>query len=155
MMLIEQFIDEYRWLSNFELVDIEYENIVYPSVEHFYQAMKINTSQMIDGKIFKTVKEAREYIASIKHPGIVKKLSKKFIIREDFDLMKKDIMYYALKIKYNYPLYKQLLLDTGDVYIQEGNNWNDVYWGVSLETGMGKNILGKMIMNIRKELKLS
>ncbi len=37
--------------------------------------------------------------------------------------------------------------------LQEGNYWGDVFGGIDIETGEGKNIFGKLIMKIRDELK--
>ena len=47
---------------------------------------------------------------------------------------------------------KALLLATGDAELQEGNTWNDTFWGVSSKTGKGKNTLGKILMKVRGEL---
>lgn len=40
--MINEFRGKYRFLSNFfsQKVPVVYENITYPTVEHFYQAMK-------------------------------------------------------------------------------------------------------------------
>ena len=43
-----------------------------------------------------------------------------------------------------------------DIYITEelveGNTWGDSYWGYDLEKNEGKNILGKLLMQVRKDL---
>ena len=49
--------------------------------------------------------------------------------------------------------YRTLLLETGNEYIQEGNWWNDTFWGFCLKTNTGENKLGKLIMKIRNELR--
>ena len=54
------------------------------------------------------------------------------------------------KFKQNPHLTKKLL-DTGDVYLEEGNNWGDRIWGTV--NGVGRNELGKILMEVRKELK--
>ena len=36
----------------------------------------------------------------------------------------------------------------------EGNRWGDTCWGVDTRTGRGENHLGKILMNVREELKL-
>ena len=38
---IREFRGEFSWLSNFYPVQIEYEGLTYPSVEHAYQAGKL------------------------------------------------------------------------------------------------------------------
>ena len=47
---------------------------------------------------------------------------------------------------------KALLLATGDANLEEGNTWNDTFWGVDLANGCGQNNLGKILMKIRGEL---
>lgn len=61
-------------------------------------------------------------------------------------------MYLVVKSKFeqNSDL-KDKLIATGDEYLEEGNTWNDTYWGVC--RGKGKNILGKILMRVREELK--
>lgn len=54
--------------------------------------------------------------------------------------------------KFNKEPFKSKLIATGDLYIQEGNLWNDKFWGVCLKTNTGQNILGKLIMEIRNEI---
>ena len=46
---------------------------------------------------------------------------------------------------------KKKLLDTGDQELIEGNYWNDTFWGVC--EGKGQNHLGKILMQIREELR--
>ena len=54
------------------------------------------------------------------------------------------------KFKDNFSL-KKALLDTNDIYLVEGNNWGDVYWGVCKNIGYNK--LGEILMKIREEIK--
>lgn len=48
--------------------------------------------------------------------------------------------------------HQRLLLDTGDAILEEGNHWNDTFWGVRLKNGQGQNHLGKILMQVRMEL---
>jgi len=45
----------------------------------------------------------------------------------------------------------ELLLSTGDKYLEETNNWGDEFWGVCNE--VGENNLGKILIRVRKKLK--
>lgn len=45
----------------------------------------------------------------------------------------------------------QLLLDTGDKYLEETNHWSDFYWGVC--NGVGENKLGIILMATRTYLR--
>lgn len=44
-------------------------------------------------------------------------------------------------------------LSTGDAELVEGNTWNDTWWGVNATTGKGKNMLGRLLMQVREELR--
>lgn len=61
-------------------------------------------------------------------------------------------MYKIVKAKFeqNDFILKQLI-DTGNIEIEEHNEWNDTYWGIC--NGYGENHLGKIIMQVRDELK--
>ena len=54
------------------------------------------------------------------------------------------------KFKHN-PRLLTKLLATGDAHIEEGNYWNDTYWGVC--KGEGYNHLGRILMQVRGELR--
>ena len=60
-------------------------------------------------------------------------------------------MEYGVRRKFEQEPFKTKLKETGDQHIQEGNRWNDTFWGVSLVSGEGENNLGKIIMKIRNE----
>ena len=141
--MIEQFQGEYRWLSNFWYFESPavYQGLTYITNEHFYIAMKT-----------KDLNIRRE----VSHHPLkgVKKLGNSFELREDWESIKLDIMLCGLRYKFSEsnPLLRDKLISTGDVYIQEGNYWNDKFWGVCLKTGEGENYLGKLLMQVRKEI---
>ncbi len=140
--MIEEFRGEYRWLSNFHLVNIHYQGIDYPSTEHAYQAAK---TLELEDKI---------YIShSVKTPGEAKKIGMTLDLREDWDEIKLKVMEDITRLKFKNPELRQKLLDTGDQELVEGNTWNDVFWGVC--RGVGQNHLGKILMRIRSEIKES
>ena len=58
----------------------------------------------------------------------------------------------CVKQKFNQEPYRTKLLETGTLHIQEGNRWNDKFWGVCLKTNKGENHLGKLIMDVRSAL---
>ena len=139
--MIKEFQKEYRWLSNFVPVKIQIEDIFYTSVEHAYQSAKTDDTDW------------KEYCRLEDNPTIVKRQSKNVILRKDWETVKDLIMMELLRQKYSQEPYRQLLLDTKNEQIQEGNWWGDDYWGIDLRTGKGQNKLGKMIMKIRTEIK--
>ena len=140
--MIIRFIDEFRWLSNFVDVEIEWEGRRYKSVEHAYQSAK-----SLD-------KEWKKFCASDVSSGKVKRASRRIEIRDDWEAIKKSVMKNLLIKKFSDERYRSLLLATGDTYIIEGNTWGDTFWGVDLNSGEGKNILGLLIMEIRSSMKV-
>lgn len=135
---IEQFQGKYRFLSNFWPCVVELDGEKYPSVEHAYVAAK-----SVD-------KDVRRQVAGCVTPGDAKRLGRKINIREDWDDVKVQVMYSLLKQKFSKSPLKNWLLDTGVMCIEEGNTWGDTFWGVY--RGKGKNTLGKLLMDIRKEI---
>ena len=80
-----------------------------------------------------------------------KKVGRKVTIRKDWEKVKKDIMYDIVSAKFNqHPDLAKRLIATGDKQLVEGNTWYDTYWGVF--NGRGKNVLGKILMDVREEL---
>lgn len=43
---------------------------------------------------------------------------------------------------------KEKLINTGDAYLEEGNDWGDKIWGTV--NGNGSNLLGQILMRIRE-----
>ena len=132
---------ETRWLSNMNYVKIRYNGINYPSTENFYQAMKYKGDT------------TRELISKLK-PHEAKKYSRdNTMTNENFESRKLDIMLYAQREKYSQEPFKSKLLATGNCLLEEGNWWNDKFWGVDIKTREGENNLGKIIMRVRQELR--
>ncbi len=138
--MISQFQGAYRWLSNFAPVTIVFNNLHFPSVEHAYMSEKSHDPAW---------KQTCMHTSS---PGMIKKMSRSVLLRSDWHKLKLQIMSDAVTQKFNQEPYTSLLKATGDEHIQEGNYWNDKFWGVCLKTGVGENHLGKLIMQIRETL---
>lgn len=136
--VIKEFQGKYRLLSNFWPCKVEYQGIIYPSVEHGFQACKTLSIRK------------RKIIAQLSTPGAAKKVGRKLELREDWEIYKEVIMYHFLKQKFKDPILKNKLLATGNAILIEGNWWNDTYWGVC--KGKGKNRLGKLLMRVRRSL---
>lgn len=139
--MIKEFQNEYRWLSNFAPCKIVLNGTSFPSVEHAYMSAKSNDPE------WKNI-----CADSLLWPGKVKRMSRKVKLISNWEVKKTEIMEQCLKQKYKQEPYKTKLINTGNILIQEGNYWNDRFWGVCLKTNIGENILGKMIMKIRNQL---
>lgn len=138
------FQEEYRFLSNFWFFEkpMQYGEVSFPTVEHFFVAMKTKDNG-------DRVKISKMPLKGIKAYG------RNLSLREDWEDIKEDVMEYALRYKFsqhNPGLLKQLQATEGTELI-EFNYWNDKIWGVCLKTGEGDNKLGKLLMKIRKESK--
>jgi len=72
-------------------------------------------------------------------------------LRYDWEEIKDSIMLQCLIEKFFNEKLANLLLDTSNSELIEGNWWNNTYWGVC--KGKGLNKLGIMLMNIRNHLK--
>ena len=137
--MIKEFKGKYRFLSNFWPVNIEYEDILYPSVEHAFQACKTLN------------RKERLFICQQPTPAQAKKAGRRVTLRPNWNLIKVPLMHELLYRKFAISELKKLLLQTGDKCLQEGNYWHDTFWGVSLKTGKGRNVLGSLLISIRQE----
>jgi ribA/ribD-fused uncharacterized protein len=98
--------------------------------------------------------ELRQKIRQAAKPIIAKSLADTYraAIRPDWDAVKDEVMYRAVKRKFElHPELREMLLATGQEDIAETAP-NDYYWGVGRE-GTGQNRLGKIIARIRAELR--
>jgi len=138
--IVKEFTNKYFFLSNFFPIKIKIDGVEYKSSEHYFQAMKFT-----DPKIQKRIIDAPS-------ASVAKKMAKKYKRREDWYEISLKVMEKALKAKFYIPELREKLLATDNMYLQEGNRWNDTFWGIDLRTGKGKNHLGRLLMKIRSEL---
>lgn len=137
---IEQFIGEYRWLSNFEPSPIEYIGGLFPTVEHAYQSAK--TTNMFE----------QQKVMACLTPGAAKRVGQHLTLRPDWtEETRLSTMRFLLEKKFEIPELREKLLATGESLLVEGNHWNDTFWGVC--NGEGENHLGKLIMEVRKQIR--
>lgn len=142
--MINEFQGKYRFLSNFWYAPVEYEGKYYTSNEAAYQAAKT-----LDP-------DQRDEIRRAQKPGDAKRLGRKVTLRSDWEQVKIDVMRELLEKKFQTPILKKQLLETGDEELVEGNRWHDLYYGkcnCSRCGGKGQNVLGKLLMELRKKLK--
>lgn len=139
--MIDCFDGEYAFLSNFYDSPIQNGDIVFPTVEHYFQAQKTNDLEM------------QRKIAAAPTPGKAKQMGRRVELRGDWEDIKDHIMFVAIDKKFSIPELQEKLLATGDEELVEGNWWGDQYWGVC--NGKGKNKLGKILMAKREQIKSS
>lgn len=139
----------YGWLGNMAPFPIIYNNKTWKTSEALFQALRFSDE------------EVQEEIRGEKSPMAAKMVAKKYLSEKSVVVSrsKKDIenMKLVLKLKINqHPSLKQKLIDTGDeVIIEDTTSRIDVFWGAGLVNGewVGENILGKLWMEVRNEIK--
>ncbi len=139
---IDSFGGEHRFLSNFFALPkpMLWEGLLYPTSEHAFQA-----SKTLD------VNE-REKIRDARSPGAAKRLGKLVKpLRPGWDDMRVMVMSSVCWVKFEHPILRKWLLETGDAELIEGNTWGDTFWGTA--KGRGENQLGKVLMNIRAAIR--
>ena len=137
--MINEFIGENYFLSNFYEAPVIWEGIKYKNNEAAFQSAKI-----ID-------KNLRKEFASL-DPSSAKRKGRHVPLRSDWEKVKYDIMYDICFAKFSQnDELKRRLLSTGEQHLEEGNTWGDRIWGTV--DGVGQNHLGKILMKIREKLK--
>lgn len=139
--MISEFRGKYFFLSNFYSCTVTYNGVTYSNTEAAFHAQKCPA-------------RCREF--SKLNPSEAKRLGRKVSLRKDWETVKDGIMHDIVKAKFTQnPDLQKKLLDTGTQELVEGTTWHDTYWGIDLNTGEGKNKLGKILMDIRSELSRS
>lgn len=137
--MIEKFVNEWAFLSNFFQSTFMFDGLLWKTVEHAYQAQK-------------TLDSKQRLLIQIAHgPYEAKRLGQCVSMRENWNIIKLDIMQSLLKEKFNNPFLKHQLLSTGDCELVNNNEYNDTFWG--MYRGDGQNLLGKLLMQVREEYK--
>lgn len=134
--------DDYGCFSNFSRHKLFLKDKSWKTSEHYFQAQKfVGTSHEEELRLADSPMEVAKMGRDRKRP-----------LRKDWETAKDDIMREALKAKFtqNKDL-KKILLETDDAELVE-HTANDNYWGDG-GNGSGKNMLGKLLMELREELK--
>ena len=147
---------EHRALSNMAEYPIEIDGVKFPTVEHYFQAMKAKT--FADEEMYEKILKAKTAKAA-------KALGKKVkdLVPEKWDAEKDMIMEKAVRAKFvQHPELRKQLLETGGKQIGEANA-RDAYWGIGSghesdkskvpSKWRGKNVLGKIMMKLREVFK--
>ncbi len=139
-LTIYSFRNEYRFLSNFWDAPVTYNGLTYLNNEAAFQAQKCLSDE-----------EKLQFTALCSYDA--KRLGRHVSLRPDWEQVKLPIMEDIVRAKFtqNEDL-RQLLLATGDMTLEEGNTWNDTFWGVDVKTREGQNHLGRILMRVRTQL---
>ncbi|MBS1493785.1 MAG: NADAR family protein [Bacteroidetes bacterium] len=120
----------------------------------------LNSEALYQACRFPDLPELQKKILSEKSPMTAKMVSKPYRdqSRNDWDLVRKDIMYWCLRVKLaqNFMSFGNLLESTFDKPIVEDST-KDTFWGAMRERNdknilRGVNALGRLLMKLREEL---
>ncbi|MBP1995716.1 NADAR family protein [Paenibacillus eucommiae] len=131
----------YGCFSNFAKYPIEIQDKVWPTSEHYFQAMKFaGTEHEEQLRLAPTPMEAAKMGRDRTRP-----------LREDWENVKVGIMQEAVMSKIEqHQTVRDILLSTGDCLLIEHTK-NDAFWGDNGD-GTGANKLGLILMQIRNDL---
>jgi ribA/ribD-fused uncharacterized protein len=133
--------DEFGAFSNFAPYPITLGGERWPTSEHYFQAQKFEDSAY------------RQKIRTANSPMVAARLGRDRTqkLRRDWESVKVDIMRAAVLAKFTqHEELRSLLHSTGEAKIVEHTE-NDAYWGDGGD-GSGKNMLGQILMQVRKSL---
>lgn len=131
----------YGEFSNFSEHSVFIDGKVWPTTEHYFQAQKFHGTQH------------EEVIRNLKTPMDAKIAGqdRSKPLREDWEKIKDNIMRKAVYEKFTqHPELKKLILSTGNAFLIEHTK-NDNYWADGGD-GNGRNMLGQILMEVRKIL---
>jgi ribA/ribD-fused uncharacterized protein len=134
--------DAYGCFSNFSAHPIELNGKRWPTSEHYFQAQKFaGTEHEEQVRLTKTPKQAAEMGRDRSRP-----------LRSDWEQIKDDVMREVVRQKFlTHQDIQKVLLDTGEEELVEATTY-DYYWGCGTKK-TGKNMLGKILMEIRAEIR--
>jgi hypothetical protein len=126
----------YMDFSNFGATPFELGGKTWPTVEHYFQAMKTED----EGD--------RELIRKAGWPGEAKRLGRRVVLRDQWDAIKYDIMFGAVRAKFDqHPKLMEALLATGNRPLHEDRP--DPWWGGGPNYPKGKDWMGMILTDLR------
>jgi N-glycosidase YbiA len=131
----------YGYFSNFSRHSIYLRDRIWPTTEHYFQAQKFAGTEHEElVRLAQTPMSAAQMGRDRSRP-----------LRSDWERVKDDIMREAVRAKFTqHPDLRAALLATGEAPLIEHTK-NDRYWGDGGD-GSGRNMLGRILMEIRHEL---
>ena len=134
--------EDYGCFSNFAHYGFELDGRWWMTSEHYFQAQKFC------GTMYE------EIVRKANNPMKAAELGRKrdLPLRKDWEYVKDEMMRKAVYAKFSQNKdIKEILLNTYPERIVE-NTLNDYYWGCGAD-GSGKNMLGKILMEVREVLR--
>lgn len=166
-LIIDRFRNDYEAFSNFALgAPFTLWGVDFSTSEHAYVWSKthdpLEKEEILrhvtyvdfnheDGTVV-----TEKFIGGLTTPGVAKARGKTVTLRPDWEEVRYDIMLEILEAKFSQNWgFLQVLLQTEDAILIEGNTWHDNIWGSCIceRCGdKGQNLLGKALMQVRAKL---
>src|SRR5262249_50711082 len=134
--------DDFGQFSNFAPFPIDLDGQRWPTSEHYFQAQKFEDDAY------------RQKIRKVSSPMQAARLGRdrKQKLRREWESVKVGVMRRAVLAKFTqHEELRTQLLSTGEARIVEHTE-NDDYWGDGGD-GSGKNMLGRILMEVREQLR--
>jgi ribA/ribD-fused uncharacterized protein len=129
------------FLSNFYSHPFLFNGHTYATAEHAFQAAKcVDESEAV------RVRRAPS-------PASARQIGRRVQPRPDWNEVRVDVMRAVLVAKFSDPDLRAPLTATGEADLVEKNTWGDRFW--SRSRGVGRNMLGQLLMELRQSLKAS
>jgi ribA/ribD-fused uncharacterized protein len=130
----------YEFLSNFYPCDVVHYGLRFGNAEAAFQASKC-------------AYESDRFAFMPFNGAQAKRRGKRVALRRDWETVKVRVMKEVVREKFTQnPDLAAKLLSTESAVLCEKNTWHDTFWGVDMN-GNGDNHLGKILMEIRDELR--
>ncbi|WIB65392.1 NADAR family protein [Curtobacterium sp. MCBD17_040] len=129
------FTDADHFLSNFH---VEADGL---TAEHRFQSAKTFSPAWI------------RRVLSAPTPAKAKYHGRSLPLRPDWEEAKVGVMRHIVATKFTDADLADRLLATGHAELIEANTWGDRTWGVDANTGEGRNLLGRILMETRTALR--
>ena len=129
-------------LSSFSRHGFTLDDLLWPSVEHYFQAMKF------EDPVY------REVVRSADHPRKARRLGRSRLkrLRADWKRVRRVVMVRAVYMKCRtHPEIAARLLSTGSRKLVENNSY-DYFWGCGRDR-RGYNQYGRVLMTVREKLR--
>ena len=159
-MVIDRFVGQYAFLSNFSRTVVVLDGETYLTVEHAFQAAKVEPTA-VTRRWDQTSRQMlevrwRDLVRACDSPSRVKALGRQLPLREHWETsLRVSVMRELLLQKFSHGRrLLPLLLETQEAQLIEGNTWHDNFWGSCTccrPTCLppGANTLGVLLMDIR------
>lgn len=133
------------FLSNFAAAPFMLRGVRWPTSEHFYQAQKFADTDPDWAEAIRLAPSASKAAAmgrNRSHP-----------MRKDWDTARDAVMLEALRQKFDQnPSLRTKLKDTGSATLHEDAGTRDCYWGAGTPKCPGRDRLGQLLEQVRKDL---